>query len=211
MIRRANKRAGNSIEINGERKKKRGRLFSEEPRKTLRSETLPVAVLECVLSRDTGLTGKEGWKSVFPSHELHSKPGGFFFLPRLTIFFTELPVWLGLCASRAPGASSIGWFAKVRAGRWGECCDLIGLLVLLNPEVCGRQNRATIYLHEAYAYAVQSTPGNLQMTLGDSRKQVNGIIHAHKGKLKRNWTAGQTLCISIKISFVLPEFAKNII
>lgn len=78
MIRRANKRAGNSIEINGERKKNRGRLFSEEPRKTLRSETLPVAVLECVLSRDTGLTGKEGWKSVFPSHELHNKPRSFF-------------------------------------------------------------------------------------------------------------------------------------
>lgn len=121
MIRRANKRAGNSIEINGERKKKRGRLFSEEPRKTLRSETLPVAVLECVLSRDTGLTGKEGWKSVFPSHERHNKPGGFFLFffssSPYYFFFTELPVWLGLCASGAPGASSIGWFAKVRAGR----------------------------------------------------------------------------------------------
>lgn len=51
-----------------------GILLSEEPRKSLRSETLPVAVLEGVLSRDTGLTGKEGWKSAFPSHELHNKP-----------------------------------------------------------------------------------------------------------------------------------------
>lgn len=79
MIRRANKRAGNSIEVNGERKKKGGDYFSEEPRKSLRSETLPVEVLECALSRDTGLTGKEGWKSVFLSHELHNKPWSFFF------------------------------------------------------------------------------------------------------------------------------------
>lgn len=117
MIRRANKRAGNSIEINGERKKKRGRLFSEEPRKTLRSETLPVAVLECVLSRDTGLTGKEGWKSVFPSHESHNKPGGFFFLlPRLTIFFHRVTCMARPLLKRSPGGV---FYWLVRKGEGG--------------------------------------------------------------------------------------------
>lgn len=54
-------------------------------------------VLECFLSRDTGLTGKEGWKSVFVSHQLHNKPTAFFFFLLLSIFFfpPELPVWLG--------------------------------------------------------------------------------------------------------------------
>lgn len=120
MIRRANKRAGNSIEINGERKKKRGRLFSEEPRKTLRSETLPVAVLECVLSRDTGLTGKEGWKSVFPSHERHNKPGGFFlvfffFLP-LLFFFHRVTCMARPLRERSPGGV---FYWLVRKGEGG--------------------------------------------------------------------------------------------
>lgn len=44
----------------------------------MRFDTLPVEVLDCVLSRDTGLTGKDGWKSVFASHELHNKPGRVF-------------------------------------------------------------------------------------------------------------------------------------
>lgn len=123
MIRRANKRAGNSIEVNGEREKG-GRLFSEEPRKSLRLETLPVEVLECVLSRDTGLTGKEGWKSVFASHELHNKPRRFFSLSFLFFFLSYL---YGSASARG-AASPIGWFGKVRAGRWGDYCNLIGLI-----------------------------------------------------------------------------------
>lgn len=78
----------------------------------MRFDTLPVEVLDCVLSRDTGLTGKDGWKSVFTSHELHNKPGRVFF-SLLSIFSLSY-----LCgpASGTARLEAIGWFGKVRAG-----------------------------------------------------------------------------------------------
>ena len=136
MIRRANKRAQLKVKRREGREKKGGEMifFQRSHERGLRSETLPVEVLECALSRDTGLTGKEGWESVFPSHELHNKPRSFFFSFLLSIFFSVLPVWLGLWA-RSPH----GRLLLAGLERWGR--DAGGSVLqcdwseLLNQEV----------------------------------------------------------------------------
>lgn len=87
VIRRANKRAGNSIEVNGKREKE---IIFRGATKEFAVRDSTCEALERVLSRDTGLTGKEGWKSVFVSHQLHNKPwvGCVFFPPFSFLFFS---------------------------------------------------------------------------------------------------------------------------
>lgn len=66
MIREANKRAGNTIAVNEEGKE----IIFEERTREFATTTLPDPVLVCALSRDTGLTGKEGWKKILVSFTL---------------------------------------------------------------------------------------------------------------------------------------------